>query len=72
MCVLFPYHSSLYFFSTDFILPPNFIPPCLFILLLIYLSLYLGHVGDLGSGPVPGVHEDGVVRLLAPLTRVKR
>ena len=27
---------------------------------------HLGHVGDLGGGPVPGVHQHGVVRLLPP------
>jgi len=31
-------------------------------------DILLGHVGDLWSGPVPGVHEDSVVGLLAPLT----
>jgi len=33
---------------------------------LYNLDVFLGHVGDLGGGPVPGVHQHSVVRLVTP------
>lgn len=30
------------------------------------MDIFLGHVGDLGGGPVPGVHQHRVVWLLTP------